>query len=123
MCNLVSWPKYKQSVFSEPITVVFGWDDVNNDGWVDGTDDIKESNLVITKDGDAVTNKCFEDPGCNEVANTFTFQITSFSHLYLAGTIDEDGIRFHHIQKFRGDKVFCRIHKRKMKCGGRSSGR
>jgi cysteine-rich repeat protein/parallel beta-helix repeat protein len=76
-------------VFLTDVTVTYTWDDVDNDGKVDGTN-VLERNLVITKDGAAITDKCFKESGCDEVANTFTFQLTGFSEIYLAGTTDND---------------------------------
>jgi hypothetical protein len=76
-------------VFNLPITIIFSWDDADNDGWVDGTN-IKEENLKIIKDGVAITGKCKDEPGCDMTANTFTFEVSSLSEFALA-VIDLDG--------------------------------
>ena len=72
------------TVFLIPITLVFAWDDADNDGKVDGTN-IKESKLLISKDNVALTGKCPDEPGCDQVANTFTFTVSSLSEFVLAG--------------------------------------
>jgi len=77
------------TVFNEPITLVFAWDDADNDGEVDRTN-IQENDLVITKDGVAITDLCQFDAGCDQVANTFTFSVTSFSEFTLSGPLDTD---------------------------------
>ena len=77
------------TVFNVPITLVFAWDDVNNDGKVDGTN-IQEKKLIITKDGVAITDQCQFDTNCNTVLNTFTFMVSSLSEFTLAGPLDTD---------------------------------
>ncbi|MCK4736083.1 MAG: thrombospondin type 3 repeat-containing protein, partial [Methanophagales archaeon] len=75
-------------VFNVPITIVFSWDDADNDGKVDGTN-IQEKNLIITKDNVAVTGRCEREPvdeqglGCNMAENTFTFEVLSLSEFAL----------------------------------------
>lgn len=66
--------------------MVFAWDDVDSDGKVDGTN-VNESNLLITKDNVAITDRCFQEAGCDTVANTFTFQVTSLSEFVLGAVI------------------------------------
>lgn len=70
------------TVFSSPITIEFGWDDSDNDGRVDGSN-VSEQNLLITKDNVAITDRCFKEVGCDEVLNTFTFQVTSLSEFVI----------------------------------------
>jgi len=50
------------TTFNVPITLVFAWDDADDNGEVDGTN-IQEKNLRITKDGVAITAKCQVNPG------------------------------------------------------------
>ncbi|MFQ5892688.1 MAG: extracellular solute-binding protein [Nitrospinota bacterium] len=76
--------------FDQPITIVFSWDDADNDGFVDGFN-IKEDNLLITKDNDVITGRCRDDPGCDTVANTFSVTVTSLSEFVLAAPKDSDG--------------------------------
>ena len=68
--------------FLIPITIIFRWSDVDNDGKVDGTT-VKEENLIITKDNVAVTTRCGQDAGCDMTANAFTFQVSSLSEFAL----------------------------------------
>jgi len=75
--------------FSVPITIVFRWDDANNDGVVDGTH-IKEDHLLITKDNDAITQRCRFDPGCDPIANTFTVTVSSLSTFVPLAPLDTD---------------------------------
>lgn len=77
--------------FNTPITIIFAWADEDNDGKVDGTD-IKEQDLIITKDNTAVTNPCGQDSGCNMTENTFTFQVSSLSEFALVFVDDEGPI-------------------------------
>jgi len=74
--------------FSVPITITFSWDDADNDGKVDGTN-IQEKNLIITKDNEAVTNRCGQEPvdglgaECDQGDNDFTFYVESLSEFAL----------------------------------------
>lgn len=77
------------ATFNEPISLVFAWDDAGDDGEVDGFN-IQENTLVISKDGVAITDQCQFDSGCDQVANTFTFSVTSFSEFTLSGPLDTD---------------------------------
>lgn len=72
-------------LFNTPITLVFSWADENPyDGTIDGTN-IKERNVIITKDNVAITERCGHEPvdgqgaECHMDANTFTFQVDSLS--------------------------------------------
>jgi Thrombospondin type 3 repeat len=81
--------------FAVPIMVTFSWDDTNDDGIVDQTS-LNESDLVITKDGDVIAGPCNTvvatiDTNCDEIANTFTFSISSLSEFTLSGPWDADG--------------------------------
>jgi len=74
------------TAFGTPITIVFTWQDANDDGIVDGTH-MQERALVISKDGHAITDRCQTDPGCDMAANTFTFQVSSLSLFALVGPL------------------------------------
>jgi hypothetical protein len=69
---------------------VFAWNDVNNDGVVDGTN-IEENNLLVTTTNVAITNRCRDDAGCDVVTNTFTIAVSSLSVFALIGPLDTDG--------------------------------
>jgi len=88
------------TVFDVPITLVFAWDDADNDGVVDGTI-IQEASLQVTKDGTAITGECQNNPtgdsvlpDCDANLNTFTFQVSSLSKFAIVGPndSDEDGV-------------------------------
>jgi hypothetical protein len=70
------------TVFALPITIVFAWEDSDGDGVVDNTD-LKEPDLLISKDGVIITSRCAVDAGCDASANTFTFQVSGLSKLAL----------------------------------------
>jgi hypothetical protein len=74
--------------FSAPVTVIFSWPDADNDGIIDGTSSppVQEKNIIVTKDNVAITGRCDSVPvdpntglGCDQTANTFTFQVSGFS--------------------------------------------
>lgn len=75
--------------FNEPVAITFAWDDADNDGFVDGTN-ANEENLIVVKDGTVITGKCKNEPAdgvppdCDTDANTFTFEMTSWSEFALA---------------------------------------
>jgi hypothetical protein len=71
------------TVFDQPVTMVFSWDDADDDGVMDGTS-ISEADLFISKDGVAITGQCAVDSSCDSVANTFTFEVSSLSEFALA---------------------------------------
>lgn len=69
--------------FTTPISITFHWPDVVEPlGEIDGTN-IKEKELIIIKDGVALTDVCEDDPGCDMNANTFTVQVSSLSEFAL----------------------------------------
>lgn len=85
------------TAFNPPALIVFTWIDDNNDGWVDNTN-IKEDNLLVTKDGVAITGKCKNEspddsifPDCDKTENTFSFEVLSLSEFALAALADSDG--------------------------------
>jgi hypothetical protein len=82
------WPD--SLTFNFPATIVFAWQDDDNDGWVDGTN-IVESNLVIIHGGQIITEECSTDPGCDDQANTFTFEVTQLSVFELASLLAGEG--------------------------------
>ena len=90
----------------EPFTIVFTWDDAApSDDFVDGTSPpIKEDNLRITKNNQVLFGqiKCHDaahpppapaltTPSCDHAANTFTFQVSSFSDFAPVAPVDNDG--------------------------------
>ena len=66
----------------EPAKVKLSWKDIDGDGVVDGTA-IAEGDLVVEKDGTAVTKPCREDPGCDPTANSFEFSTIGFGTFVL----------------------------------------
>ena len=69
--------------FAVPISITFHWPDQEAPlGEIDGTN-IKEKDLIIIKDGVALTDICEVDPGCDMVADTFTVQVSSLSEFAL----------------------------------------
>lgn len=78
------------TVFNVPIIIVFSWEDADDNGQVDGTN-LQENKLVITKDGMAISDQCQFDAGCDTIANTFTFSVSSLSEFTLSGPLDTDG--------------------------------
>jgi PKD repeat protein len=72
--------------FNEAVTIIFSWTDNEREGFIDGTN-IKEENVIITKDNDAITDKCKNEPvdgdlpDCDQDANTFTFEVWEFSEI------------------------------------------
>jgi PKD repeat protein len=68
--------------FLAPVTMIFRWNDTDNDGKIDSTN-IKEEHLLITKNNNALTGRCGQDAGCDMAANTFTFQVLGLSEFVL----------------------------------------
>ncbi len=75
--------------FEEPVSVILHWDDANNDGIVDGTN-LSETELYISKDGKIISDLCMNSSGCDQNANTFTVQVTSFSEFAVVSLKDLD---------------------------------
>jgi len=71
------------TVFDVPVTMVFGWEDADDDGVVDGME-IDEEELFIVKDGVAFTPPCGIYASCDQNANTTEFFVNSFSEFVLA---------------------------------------
>jgi hypothetical protein len=76
--------------FATPATLTLAWRDANDDGVIDGTS-LLEENLVISKDGTAISALCSADPGCDTVSNRFAVLIAGFSTYVLAAVDDADG--------------------------------
>ncbi|MBI9045017.1 MAG: hypothetical protein JEZ06_11055 [Anaerolineaceae bacterium] len=74
------------TVFEVPISITFSWEDVDDDGVVDGTIQ-PEADLFISKDGTAITDKCSLNSDCDMDANKLTFTVDSLSVFALA-TLD-----------------------------------
>ena len=74
------------ATFDPPATIVFAWPDADNNGRVDGTN-VREDNLIITKDNAPLTGKCKDEAGCDTVGNTFTFTVSSLSLFALVGPL------------------------------------
>jgi hypothetical protein len=77
------------TAFGQAVTMVFSWDDSDDDGFVDGTS-IWEGDLMIIKDRHQITGRCQSDAGCDMVANTFTFEVFSLSE-FVVLFLDEEG--------------------------------
>lgn len=75
------------TTFNQPVSIDFAWEDIDNDGIVDGTS-LEEPFLVIVKDGIVLTDRCENEPGCDQIANTFTFEVSSLSEFALAMLAD-----------------------------------
>ena len=66
------------TTFYSPITITFAWADEDGDGKVDGTN-VRERDLIIFKDGDAISGRCEDDLYCDMEADTFQVQVSSLS--------------------------------------------
>jgi len=73
--------------FNVPIAICFAWEDkAPENGTIDGTS-IDENSVLITKNGDSLTDRCIHEAGpiaitgaeCDPIANTFCVQVDSFS--------------------------------------------
>jgi hypothetical protein len=74
--------------FETSVTITMSWPDSDGDGFVDTT--LQDENvLFISKDGEAITDICINDPGCDTVANTFTIEVMSLSDFVLGGSPGE----------------------------------
>jgi hypothetical protein len=67
-----------------PITIIYSWSDINNDGIVDQLG-INEDALLILRNGAVFTSNCSLSPECNKDSNQFTFSVTSLENFALAG--------------------------------------
>lgn len=88
--------------FSQPATLVFSWQDADNDGFVDNVPgSVPESAMRIFKDGSAITQNCNSETSCDQAANTFTVTTNSFSEFLLFGPADSDsdGVRDNYLAK------------------------
>ena len=87
--------------FSSPIKITFAWPDADNNGFIDGPDNISEQAVTITKDNARASKttggdlgRCSQEPGplattgaeCDQVLNTFSFLVDSFSEFALFET-------------------------------------
>lgn len=73
--------------FNVPIVICFSWSDKTpEDGTIDQTS-IDENSVLITKNGDSLTDRCSQEAGpiaitgaeCDPIANTFCVQVDSLS--------------------------------------------
>jgi hypothetical protein len=73
--------------FNVPIAICFSWEDkAPEDGTIDHTS-IDENSMLITQNGDSLTDRCSWETGpiettgaeCDPIANTFCVQVDSFS--------------------------------------------
>lgn len=75
--------------FNSPVKLTFSWSDANSDGLVDGLG-VPEGDLIVTKDNAIIADLCQNEPAdmtlpdCDMAANTFTFEVTSWSEFALA---------------------------------------
>jgi parallel beta-helix repeat protein len=80
--------------FSPPASVVFSWNDDDNDGLEDLTG-FNEQNFHIFRFEDPdyvpVTDACSVDPDCDTDANTITVELDHFSLYILMSPTDSDG--------------------------------
>jgi hypothetical protein len=88
--------------FNVPIAICFAWaDKAPEDGTIDGTS-IDENSVLITKNGDSLTDRCSQEDGpieitgaeCDPIANTFCVQVDSLSEFAIfepgAPVIDQE---------------------------------
>jgi hypothetical protein len=77
--------------FNDPVTICLSWlDEAPEDGTIDDTD-IDESSVLITQNGDSLTERCRQEAGpiaitgaeCDAVANYFCVAVDSFSEFAL----------------------------------------
>lgn len=73
--------------FARPITITLNWNDADSDGYVDGTN-IPEVGLVISKNGEVITQRCEQDPGCDPATNRFATQVASLS-VFALGELED----------------------------------
>jgi PKD repeat protein len=66
------------TTFDEPISITFSWLDDDNDGRVDGTN-AREKDLIIFKNGAAISDRCEDDSNCDMDINKFKVSVDSLS--------------------------------------------
>jgi hypothetical protein len=71
------------TLFNTQVMVTFTWDDLDDDGVVDGTSQ-KEYKLFVARDGTAITPQCDLNPDCDMELNRLTFQVDGLSEFALA---------------------------------------
>jgi len=76
--------------FDPPVTMVFKWNDSDDDGTVDGTN-TKEHNLRLTKDNVEIAKCSDAGSGCDVDNNQWLFAADSFSEWVLMAPKDFDG--------------------------------
>jgi hypothetical protein len=64
--------------FDPSASITFHWDDVDNNGIVDGTS-FNEADLFLGKDGIVIAGPCSIDPACDTDINTLSIQVSSLS--------------------------------------------
>jgi hypothetical protein len=88
--------------FNVPVTICFSWpDEAPEDGTIDGTN-IDEDSVLITKNGDSLTDRCSREAGpiettgaeCDRSANAFCVNVDSFSEFAIfepnAAVVDQE---------------------------------
>jgi hypothetical protein len=81
-----------------PVTIVFSWEDLDNDGNVDGFDPpLAERDLRVWRNGLQVAGRCrdprFQSPACttaccDTLANTWTLQVDAFGQYVVADSVE-----------------------------------
>lgn len=74
--------------FKIPIRITFRWQDIDNDGTIDGTN-LKETNLVVSKDGVVIATCKTPNPTCDTAAKEISVQVSSLSDFVLGASFNE----------------------------------